>query len=71
MSHPDALDHSIAFVPVRIAILTVSDTRIPDNDVSGNTLAKRIADAGHQLAVRNIIPDDEAKISAQLQAWMW
>ena len=70
MSHPDAIDASITFVPVRIAILTVSDTRTPDNDVSGNTLAKRIADAGHELASRNIISDDEGKISAQLKIWI-
>ena len=64
------IDESIAFLPVRIAIMTVSDTRDAANDKSGDTLAARIADAGHVLAARTIVTDDQAKITAQLRAWI-
>jgi molybdenum cofactor biosynthesis protein B len=64
------IDESIAFVPVRIAALTVSDTRTSADDKSGDTLAARIAEAGHVLAARTITPDDQAKIAAQLRAWI-
>jgi molybdenum cofactor biosynthesis protein B len=58
------------FVPVRIAVMTVSDTRDASNDVSGGTLAARIKDAGHELAARTIVKDDQAQITAQLRAWI-
>ena len=64
------IDESIAFLPVRIAVMTVSDTRDAANDKSGDTLAARIADAGHVLAARTIVTDDQAKITAQLRAWI-
>jgi molybdenum cofactor biosynthesis protein B len=64
------IDESVAFVPVRIAVLTVSDTRDASNDTSGDTLAARIKDAGHVLAARNLLKDDVPKIRAQLQAWI-
>jgi molybdopterin adenylyltransferase len=64
------IDETLTFVPVRIAILTVSDTRTPDNDTSGDTLAGRIAEAGHVLAARNLLRDDTDKVRAQLQAWI-
>ena len=64
------IDESIAFVPVRIAVMTVSDTRDASNDKSGDTLAARIQDAGHVLAARKIVTDDAAKITAQLRAWI-
>ncbi len=64
------LDETIAFVPVRIAVMTVSDTRDAANDTSGDTLAARIAEAGHVLAARAIIPDDQARITAQLRDWI-
>ncbi|HEX4292822.1 MAG TPA: molybdenum cofactor biosynthesis protein B [Rhizomicrobium sp.] len=64
------IDESIAFVPVRIAIMTVSDTRDASTDKSGDILAARIAEAGHILAARTIVTDDEAKIAAQLKAWI-
>jgi molybdenum cofactor biosynthesis protein B len=64
------IDDCIAFVPVRIAVLTVSDTRTRENDTSGDTLAQRIADAGHVLADRTIVRDDVATIRAQLQQWI-
>jgi len=57
------------FVPVRIAVMTVSDTRGASNDTSGDTLATRIADAGHILAARIILRDDQAAIAAQLRQW--
>ena len=57
-------------MPVRIAVLTVSDTRDAANDASGDTLAARIKDAGHVLAARAICRDDQAKITAQLRTWI-
>jgi molybdenum cofactor biosynthesis protein B len=64
------IDESIAFVPVRIAVMTVSDTRDASNDKSGDTLAARIGEAGHVLAARTIVTDDQAKIAAQLRSWI-
>jgi molybdenum cofactor biosynthesis protein B len=59
-----------AFVPVRIAVMTVSDTRTRADDVSGDTLEARIKDAGHVLAARAIVPDNKEKISVQLKKWI-
>ncbi|HEY5338476.1 MAG TPA: molybdenum cofactor biosynthesis protein B [Rhizomicrobium sp.] len=53
-----------------MAVLTVSDTRDASNDTSGDTLAARIAEAGHVLADRVIVKDDVPKIRAQLQQWI-
>ena len=64
------IDDGIKFVPVRIAVMTVSDTRTRENDTSGDTLAARIADAGHVLADRVIVKDDIPTIRAQLQQWI-
>jgi len=64
------IDESRTFVPVRIAVMTVSDTRDPTDDVSGDTLAARIADAGHVLVARTLVRDDQALITAQLRAWI-
>ena len=64
------LDETRAFVPVRIALLTVSDTRDASSDSSGDTLAARIADAGHILAARMILRDDLARITAQIRGWI-
>ena len=58
------------FKPVRIAVLTVSDTRDETNDTSGDILASRIEDAGHILAGRAIVPDDIEKIRAQVSSWI-
>lgn len=58
-----------AFIACRIAVLTVSDTRTPDDDRSGNTLVERLQAAGHVLAARDILPDDRATVSAKLRAW--
>jgi molybdenum cofactor biosynthesis protein B len=67
---PRRIDESIAFVPVRIAVLTVSDTRDASNDTSGDALAARIAEAGHVLGARALLRDDQDKIAAQLRAWI-
>ena len=56
-------------IPVRIAVLTVSDTRALSQDKSGDTLAARIAEAGHLLAARALVTDDREKIAGQVQAW--
>lgn len=58
-----------AFIPVGIAVLTVSDTRTLANDKSGDTLAARIVDAGHMLVDRAIVPDDKVAILAQVRSW--
>ncbi|MDO6590800.1 molybdenum cofactor biosynthesis protein B [Loktanella sp. D2R18] len=57
------------FIPVRIAVLTVSDTRRLADDKSGQTLVGRISDAGHQVVDRKIIADERAQIADQLRAW--
>ncbi len=59
-----------AFLPVNIAVLTVSDTRRPEDDKSGQVLADRIVEAGHKLAARTIVRDDVAAIQAQLRVWI-
>jgi molybdenum cofactor biosynthesis protein B len=64
------IDETRAFVPVRVAVLTVSDTRDASNDTSGDTLAARIADAGHILAGRTLVRDDQAGIAQQLRVWI-
>ena len=57
------------FLPTRIAVLTVSDTRTKADDRSGDTLVQRLTDAGHLLAARTILPDDRAAIADQLRLW--
>ncbi|WP_156680516.1 molybdenum cofactor biosynthesis protein B [Sphingomonas profundi] len=64
------LDKSRMFLPVRIAALTVSDTRGPADDRSGDTLVARLEAAGHILADRAIVRDDVALIVARLRAWI-
>ncbi len=63
------IDESLPFIPVRIAVLTVSDTRTPADDRSGDTLVERLTAAGHHLAARAILRDERAEIAAQLRAW--
>lgn len=63
------IDDKRPFVPVRIAILTVSDTRGLDQDKSGDTLVSRIEATGHKLAARHILPDERSQISEQLRSW--
>ena len=57
-------------IPVRIAVLTVSDTRTSETDTSGDLLAERIVTAGHLLSDRAIVTDDIDKVRAQLQSWI-
>ena len=64
------LDESIAFRPVRIAVLTVSDTRTPADDRSGDTLVERLTSAGHILADRAIEKDDAETIAGRLLGWI-
>jgi molybdenum cofactor biosynthesis protein B len=64
------IDESLPFQPVRIALLTVSDTRSPATDRSGDALAERIGAAGHLLAARDLLPDDRAAIAARLREWV-
>lgn len=58
-----------AFLPIRIAVLTVSDTRTQADDKSGNTLVARIEAAGHSIADRMILPDERDQIADQLRKW--
>ena len=64
------IDETKSFIPLRIAVLTVSDTRSLDDDKSGATLAERIAKAGHTVAARAIVTDDVEAIRAQVRGWI-
>lgn len=64
------IDDTKDFIPVRIAVLTVSDTRSLEQDKSGQTLVDRIDQAGHTLAARKILPDERDMIADQLRAWI-
>lgn len=64
------IDEARTFVPVRIAVLTVSDTRGPDDDKSGDRLVQRLTDAGHVLADRMIVRDEIALLAAVLNRWI-
>jgi molybdenum cofactor biosynthesis protein B len=64
------IDESRTFLPVRIAVLTVSDSRTEANDTSGDALAARIAAAGHVLAERGIVRDDADAIERRLRGWI-
>jgi len=64
------LDETRPFLPVNIALLTVSDTRDAAQDRSGNTLADLAATAGHRVVVRRIVRDEQDQIVAQLRAWI-
>lgn len=64
------IDETRPFIPVGIAVLTVSDTRTAADDRSGDTLAERIESAGHRLAARAIVPDDKEAIAAKVRAWV-
>lgn len=63
------LDETRTFIPVGIAVLTVSDTRTLSDDRSGDTLAARIKEAGHRLIDRAIVPDDRLAIATRVKAW--
>lgn len=64
------IDETASFLPVNIAVATISDTRTEANDTSGDALAARLTQAGHVLAARAIIRDDADAIEAQLRHWI-
>ena len=64
------IDESRPFVPLKIAVLTVSDTRVLADDKSGATLAERIEQTGHAVGARAIVTDDVEKIRAQVKVWI-
>jgi molybdenum cofactor biosynthesis protein B len=64
------IDETLPFHPVRIAVLTVSDTRTSETDRSGDTLVERLTAAGHALAGRGIVPDDRGRIVGRLRDWI-
>ncbi|BBL69435.1 molybdenum cofactor biosynthesis protein B [Methylogaea oryzae] len=59
-----------SFIPLPIAVLTVSDTRSEDNDTSGKALVERLIDAGHRLAEKRIVPDDIYQVRAVVSRWI-
>ena len=65
-----SIDERKNFIPVRIAVLTVSDTRSLADDKSGSVLNKRIEASGHQVVFREIIEDDRQKIRSKLEDWI-
>lgn len=64
------IDETRPFVPLRIAVLTVSDTRELSDDKSGTTLVERLTGAGHALAAREIVPDDVGRIRGVVTGWI-
>ncbi|MGB0574544.1 MAG: molybdenum cofactor biosynthesis protein B [Alphaproteobacteria bacterium] len=64
------IDESIPFAPVNIAVLTVSDTRTEETDKSGALLVEKLTEAGHTLAEKAIIRDEQDAIVAKLRAWI-
>ncbi len=67
---PNPASSERRFIPCRIAVLTVSDTRSAAEDKSGQTLVDRLTEAGHELAARALVKDEIADIQAQLVAWI-
>lgn len=65
-----AIDEAKEFTPINIAILTVSDTRTHADDTSGDILAARVTDKGHNLSARVIVKDDAQLLAAQIEAWV-
>jgi molybdenum cofactor biosynthesis protein B len=64
------VDESRTFYPLRIAVLTVSDSRTEETDKSGALLAERVTSAGHELAGKAIVTDDVPAIRAQVRSWV-
>ena len=63
------INEALTITPVRVAVLTISDTRDEESDTSGHVLAERVTGAGHVLAAKGIVKDDVAAIRAQVKAW--
>ncbi|MDZ4790465.1 MAG: molybdenum cofactor biosynthesis protein B [Hyphomicrobiales bacterium] len=64
------IDETLPFKPVRIAVLTVSDTRTPEDDKSGALLAELLTADGHELAAKAVVKDDVAQIQSMLRSWI-
>jgi len=64
------IDETKPFLPVNVAVMTVSDTRDAGSDTSGDTLAARVVEAGHNMVGRAIVRDDARLIEARLNAWV-
>ena len=64
------IDESLTFHPLRIAVLTVSDTRDEESDKSGALIAERIANAGHHVAAKALVSDDVEAIRSRVSAWV-
>ena len=64
------IDETLNFYPLRIAVLTVSDTRDEESDTSGALLAERLLSAGHELAGREIVKDEVEAIRGQVRGWV-
>ncbi|MPY70461.1 MAG: molybdenum cofactor biosynthesis protein B [Alphaproteobacteria bacterium] len=67
---PGRIDETIPFAPLRIAVMTVSDTRTEETDRSGATLVERLTKAGHELAAKVIVRDERPAIAARLREWI-
>lgn len=65
-----AIDEKLTFYPLRIAVLTISDTRTEETDKSGATLVQRLTDAGHELAAKAIVTDNVEAIREQVRTWV-
>ncbi len=65
-----AIDESLVFQPINIALITVSDTRTRGDDTSGDILAMRITNKGHSLVQRKIVKDDAGMLAGQLRDWI-
>ena len=70
MIHADHEAKSRQFIPLHIAVLTISDSRTEENDTSGKLLAQRLTAAGHRLAEKAIVPDNIYRIRAVLARWI-
>lgn len=64
------LDGDMAFHPLRVAVLTISDTRDEESDTSGKLLADRVTRDGHVLAARSMVKDDVGEIRSQVKSWI-
>src|SRR5256885_16510729 len=65
-----SVDETKQFIPLNIAVLTISDTRLLADDKSGSTLAERLTAAGHKLASREIVTDDVEAIRVVIRKWI-
>lgn len=64
------IDENRDFIPINLGIMTISDTRTPADDKSGDTLCARAEAAGHVIKARTIVKDDRQSITDQLNAWI-